>query len=177
MSGNGHIVPPMSWAKIEQVTNDLRSQFGLVDEPYFPIMNFLEHFMDRHGFFRLEVGSHAEMRDDEGRACPRGEFIELREDVYEKAWDGDGRARFTVAHELGHWCLHSNVVLPRAKHEVEIPHFRLSEPQANQFAAGLLMPDFIFGPEDMEQVVMRRHGVSYEAAKTRLRYLRGKGKI
>ena len=39
----------------------------------------------RFGWFRLEVADHAEMEGAEGYTCPKGEFMHLREDVYEGA--------------------------------------------------------------------------------------------
>jgi len=97
--------------------------------------------------------------------------------MYEAAWAGDGRARFTAAHELGHLVMHTNIPLARAKPEERIKPFRRSEPQANQFAAELLMPPRFFLLDDDERTVMERHGVSWEAAKNRLEYLRNKEKI
>jgi hypothetical protein len=59
------------------------------------------------------------------------------------------RRRFTIAHELGHWCLHRNADAgvfcrasmidpgPRDSRATRTPH----EEEANAFAAALLMPE------------------------------------
>ena len=115
MSGYDFKVPPLSWDQIERVTDELRRDLGLTDVPAIPIMDVLERVLDqRLNVVRLEIGSKADMREAEGHTCPNGEFIELREDVYEAAWSGDGRARFTAAHELGHYVLHTDIPLARA---------------------------------------------------------------
>jgi len=178
MSGYDYIVPPRSWDAIAMKATEVRCFAGREADPYFPIMDFLELVMDqRLGLIRLEVGSREDMRGSEGHTCPKGEFIELREDVYAAAWRGDGRARFTAAHELGHLFLHTNVPLARAEDSRAERPFRLSEPQANQFAAELLMPRSFFSRHDDESAVMERHGVSREAAGNRLAFLVKKGRI
>lgn len=135
-------------------------------------MELLERAMDqRWGWLRLEVADYAEMEGAEGYTCPKGEFIRLREDVYAGAWNGDGRPRFTAAHELGHWAMHTNIPLARARRGDGTPAFRLAEPQANQFAAEVLMPEHFINAWDTEANLVERFGVSTEAARNRLRYL------
>nr|WP_246359728.1 ImmA/IrrE family metallo-endopeptidase [Stakelama sediminis] len=101
----------------------------------------------------------------------------LREDVYRGAWAGEVRDRFTAAHELAHWAIHTKIPLARATAGQEVPAYRLSEPQANQFASELLMPARFFTILDTVHTVMDRHGVGYKAASNRLEYLNRKGKI
>lgn len=178
MSGEDYKVAPRSWDEIARTADTLRIGLRLSSVPYFPIMDVLERVLDQMlGHIQLEVGSKADMGIAEGHTCPKGEFIELREDVYEGAWAGNGRARFTAAHELGHLILHSNAPLARARPGEEIASFRRSEPQANQFAAELLMPPRFFTPPDTAHQVAQRHGVSLEAARNRLQYLRNRRKI
>lgn len=172
MSGNNHLVPPLSWAAIEGLSDDVRAVFELSDEPYFPVMTVLERVLDHKlEFLSFEVGSREEMGDAEGLTCPEGSFIRLREDVYRKAWAGDGRARFTAAHELGHHVLHAGVPLARVKQSERYPSYRLSEPQANIFAASILMPRRFIREDDDLHSVAKRHGVSRAAAINRLEYL------
>lgn len=167
------IVPPRSWADIERVAASLRSRFGLMGTPYFPIVEFIEKVLDhRLNMVRFEVGTRREMKGAEGYTCPNGEFIQLRQDVYEGACRGRGRDRFTAAHELGHFAMHTGVPLTRARVGDRLPAFRLAEPQANQFAAALLMPEGFIDPLGAEEAIMEQHGVSYEAAGHRLQYLR-----
>jgi Zn-dependent peptidase ImmA (M78 family) len=177
MSGYDYLVPPRSWNAIGDLTDGIRHHFGLADVSSFPIMEFIEKVLDQKlGLLRLEVGTQIEMGAAEGHTCPNGTFIELRQDVYKAAWAGDGRARFTAAHELGHFVMHTNTPLARATAATAQP-YRRSEPQANQFAAEILMPPRFFRLSDDPNEVMDRHGVSYEAACNRLRYLHSRGKV
>lgn len=178
MSGQDFIVPARSWDNIEQVAQGWRSKFGLDDTPYTPIMEMMEKVLDnRLNCFTLIPMDATEMGPAEGYTEPDGKFIWLREDVYYGAWAGEGRHRFTAAHELSHWAIHTNIPLARAMPGQKLPAYRLSEPQANQFASELLMPAKFFTRFDCEHDVMERHGVSYQAASNRLDYLRRKGKI
>lgn len=56
-----------------------------------------------------------------------------------------GRARFTVAHELGHWYLHAQKTggegFERFCRDSDLRSERHQEGEANRFAAGLLMPE------------------------------------
>lgn len=178
MSGNDFVVRPRSWDDIQRIADDLRAQFGLTNEPYFPVMEFVEGVLDNslHCTTFL-VGEHEFMEGAEGLTDPGGKFIMLRQDVYQSACRKDGRARFTAAHELGHWIMHTNVPFARIKSDQHVGAYRRTEPQANQFAAELLMPrDFITWADD-EETIMARHGVSHDAARIRLAYLRKKGTI
>ena len=173
MSGYNQLVLPRSWANIECTTDRIRLLFNLSDEPEFPVMILLESILDqRLEFLRLEVGSNDDMGNAEGFTCPEGSFIRLRDDVYRKAWAGDGRARFTAAHELGHHVLHAGAPLARVRPGENHPAYCLSEPQANYFAASILMPRRFITEADDARTVANRHGVSREAARIRLKNLR-----
>lgn len=142
------------------------------------MIEIIEWVLDqRLGLVHFQVGSHEEMGRAEGYTCPKGEFIMLREDVHEGVWAGEGRARFTTAHELGHWAMHTNIPLARAKRGDGTPAFRLAEPQANQFAAEFLMPECFIDIWDEEDDLIERFGVSWEAARNRLRYLHKHGRL
>ncbi|MDT8870333.1 ImmA/IrrE family metallo-endopeptidase [Komagataeibacter rhaeticus] len=117
------------------------------------------------------------MGSAEGYTDPSGKAIYLREDVYRRAWNREPRDRFTASHEFGHWAMHTNLQLARVQPEQNVPVFKQSEPQANQFASELLMPAHFFTENDTIAEVMNRHGVSYQAASHRLDYLRRKGRL
>lgn len=178
MSGENFIVPPLGWQTIAGKVARLRSNFGLADKADFPVMDFIERVLDQKlGLLRLIVLSKEEMGQAEGYADPAGKFIVLRDDVYDGAISGNGRDRYTAAHELGHWNMHVNIPLARAPSNTTAKAYELSEPQANRFAAELLMPPQFFQSNDTVAMVMMRHGVSYQAAEYRLDEMRKKGKI
>ncbi|WP_422023716.1 ImmA/IrrE family metallo-endopeptidase [Pyruvatibacter mobilis] len=123
--------------------------------------------------FRFEVRERAEMPlNAEGAADRDGQFIYLREDVYDALCDNDGRARFTASHELGHFALHTRQPLNRAPSLETLPAFEDSEKQADQFAACLLMPRQLMNPRDDVADIVTRFGVSQRAAEIRLRKTR-----
>ena len=176
--GSDFIVPPRRWAEIVSLADNLRRQLGQAAVPRVPVIEIIETVLDqRLGLVRFEVGSREEMGRAEGYTCPKGEFIMLREDVYVGVWAGEGRARFTAAHELGHWAMHTNIPLARAKRGDGTPSFRLAEPQANQFAAEFLMPECFIDALDDENDLIQRFDVSWEAAHNRLRYLHKNGRL
>ena len=171
-------VPPLSWAAIGASADRFRQQFRLDGTPKAPVIELIEQVLDYQlNLVRFEVGSVEEMGCAEGYTCPSGNFIMLREDVYTRACAGEGRARFTAAHELGHWRLHTNIPLARVKHGDGTKPYCLAEPQANQFAAEFLMPERFIDAGDNEDILIQRFGVSWEAARNRLRYLRKNGRF
>jgi len=120
MSGGNFIVPPLRWDDIAKKVETFRAQFGLERVPNLPVMDLVEMVLDqRMHLFELVINSFAEMKGAEGYADPNGKFMILRDDVYEAACRDDGRARFTVSHELGHMALHTGkTMLARANPSV-----------------------------------------------------------
>jgi hypothetical protein len=98
-----------------------------------------------------------------------------------------GRRRFTIAHELGHWCLHSTGAGAHTRFcrsdevgvltEAEAQAARQIEREANRFAAALLMPAELVRAEAPRhhlnvKVLADRFGVSVPAMQVRLESLR-----
>lgn len=176
MSGTSFMVPPLSWDSIRGKTDQVRHILDMDDVLKFPVIEIIEHVLQAQvPNFSLVIGTDATMKRAEGYTSPDGSFIMLNERVYMGACKDEGRARFTAAHELGHWFLHTNVVLARIPDGAEPPAFRLSEPQANQFAAEILMPVRLITTSDTAATVAARFAVSYEAAENRLDFLTRKG--
>jgi antitoxin HicB len=79
-------------------------------------------------------------------------LLRVREDVRKQAASGDGRCRFTIAHELAHIILHRDdleqhrgrafrdIVTPTDKLPPGVPIYESPEWQANVWAAAFLMP-------------------------------------
>jgi Zn-dependent peptidase ImmA (M78 family) len=89
------------------------------------------------------------------------------------------RRRFTIAHEIGHYILHSGEILHYDTNELEKIYLRsdnISSPEeaeANHFAAELLMPEelihkFIENDEKSIKVLAERFNVSEDAMRYRL---------
>lgn len=173
MSRSDFIVPPITWRQIRDLAHKLRTCLDYLNKPKFPVMEVVEFTIPTLiPGFQLEIGNDLTMQGAEGYTDPDGKFIVLHEDVVRDAYAGDGRARFTVGHELGHLLLHTKLVLARVPPRLSVKPYRRSEPQANQFAAEILMPIEFFQPSDTEELVMFRHGTSVTAARNRLAYVR-----
>ncbi len=91
-----------------------------------------------------------------------------------------GRARFTVAHELGHWYLHAaNAEGENFQRFCRDPDLRAQgqqEGEANRFAASLLMPEELLGEHAVAAhfnlaLLAKRFDVSLPAMQLRLRTL------
>ena len=160
--------PPLSWASIESKAWSIRETFGLHEKLFFPVMAFLESVLsDKLEFVSLDVWPDAKCEGAEGYTCQKGEYIILPESVYRQAWDNMPRARFTVAHELGHLFLHAGRPLPRIQTTQRVAPFRDPEKQADRFAASLLMPWPHFRGIESRHEVVDLFGVSNQAAEIR----------
>lgn len=155
--GEYSVVPrvrPLSYAKIESMTQWLirRHYPQLLQEPgAFPIDDLLEFVLpidyeiDVWPSTGLPVGVEGVTVPavDGGRTC-----IHIAEEVFEGIDDGDGRCRFTGAHEAGHGLLHAKQIehalvsgtFAGLHRDSTVETFRHPEWQANAFAGALLMP-------------------------------------
>lgn len=154
-------------------TNDIRaialSFSALFNFGNFPIVQFLELIMPRlNNNFTLEIVEDSKMGNKHGLTFPDEDTIRIKESVYNNACQGNGRDRYTLAHELGHLLLHKNVSIIFAKTDNnKILPYEDSEWQADTFAAELLMPfeqaKNCHSPEE----IAKTFNVSREAAEVR----------
>jgi antitoxin HicB len=98
------------------------------------------------------ITDNALVEDGMSEFCEGELVLRLREVVQHRAAEGDGRCRFTIAHEIAHLVLHRDelvenqgcafrdIVTPTEKLPVGVPIFRSPEWQANAWAAAFLMP-------------------------------------
>lgn len=163
---DGIVVPPRSKPDIETNALALRHFFQLGNRPYFPVAEVYEALDLLFDGARFEVREEHEMGDDHGRTYPDRNLILIREDVYERACEGQPRDRFTMCHELGHLMMHRGVPLSLSRIDPLKPPkiYRNSEWQADNFASYLLMPSGLLAKYDAIHRVMNDFGVSTEAA-------------
>jgi len=134
---------PLSNIKIREITNEIRESIGYEKIERFPIVEFVEVILPAtlEDEFNFEICTVEELGSCEGLTTPDENLIQIREDVYDKAVTGDGRARFTIAHELGHFFLHISSSLSFHRNDKDdIPTYMDPEWQANKFATELLIP-------------------------------------
>jgi len=134
MRKNGVIVPALSTQKIYTTASSVRKIFASMMDaaPYVPIDKIYEVLPTLIEGFSFEILTEKEIGDDHGLTYPDKKVIQLREDVYEGACQGNGRDRFTMAHELGHLFLHRNVSFARNSHNTKVPLYMNSEWQPVQ---------------------------------------------
>ena len=137
-------------------------------KPCLDVIRFLEHVLPEiDESFNYEIVSDKELPGMEGRTLPGEHLIQLPENVYYSARRGEGRARFTVIHEIGHYLLidKNSVALCRANER--IPAYRDPEWQANTLASALLMPPSLTAGMSQTEIASV-FGVSAEAARVHL---------
>lgn len=174
---SGIKVSPRSTEDIRQLAIALRKLFEIGTGPV-DVIRFLDHDLSRYDveYYML---SKEELGSNHGLTYPDECIITLREDIYCGACDGNGRDRFTVAHEIGHLFLHRGLGFARNSAPTGPHHwYEDSEWQANTFAAEFLMPldeirEYCKKPWD----IMQRFGVSIDAARIRWKKLNKRGEI
>jgi Zn-dependent peptidase ImmA (M78 family)/transcriptional regulator with XRE-family HTH domain len=135
----GIIVPALSTDTIRDFAEKVRSAFVEDEQVDFPIMDVIEFRLGMvFDKFFLDVRDKESMGEDEGRVIGGTNGLALREDVYEGAWLGHGRDRFTACHELAHFLMHRTVTMARTREDTD-KIFCDSEWQADTFAGTLLM--------------------------------------
>lgn len=159
-------VRPRRRADIFGLAGDIRSVFEL-DGPYVLIENIYEIMPELLPRFNYEIVSKAELGDDEGITYPSKQLILIREDVYDGACMGNGRDRFTMAHELGHLFMHDDVKFARDESKTPPKIYMDSEWQADCFASGFLINAEVLKTCQSIREVAQTFGVSYSAAECR----------
>lgn len=157
-------MPPLSLVQIREKASAFRKIFGLTENGYVDIVKVLENLQE-YGV-EIEIAPVHEMANKHGQTYPAKPKIVIREDIYERACEGHGRDRLTIAHEIGHLFLHGTdkISLARVEKEYEVPIWCDPEWQANAFAGELLAP-FRFIKRLSISDIQVKYGVSATAAK------------
>jgi Zn-dependent peptidase ImmA (M78 family) len=161
---------PRSRNELSEFAKMVRKVTEMENVLYFPIINFMESVLPQiFPEFYLVIGTQKEMGNRHGITCRDENYIMIREDVYDGACRGEGRDRFTCAHEVGHFLLHSNssVKLARLEKGLKIKPYEDPEWQANAFAGELLVPNYLV--KGMKAIKISLDcGVSVEAARIQI---------
>src|SRR5262245_5365473 len=117
MSNLGVEAKPVSRKNLRRFATAVRAALGYENICFIDIEPVLEFVLTTAlPGFAYGIGTFQEMGDSHGLAFPDRTFILLREDVFQRACDGEGRDRMTVCHEIGHLLLHApdRIVMRRA---------------------------------------------------------------
>jgi Zn-dependent peptidase ImmA (M78 family) len=167
----GFTVSPRSKRQIYDVAATVRERFRplMGDNSWVPIERIYETLHLLIPGFHFEVCDREELGDDHGQTFPEDLLIKIREDVYTGMCNGNGRDRFTAAHELGHLFLHKSAGFARRSLEPGAPLYVNSEWQADNFSSAFLIDEQrLHSCQTLEQV-QRTFGVSEPAARARFK--------
>jgi hypothetical protein len=171
----GFQVPPLSAVKINRVAINCRRKLFDVDEDEpIDLWDLVERFLPSKLGINYDIREVDVMKEVEAAVNPdKGELI-IREDVYLALTDptsyAHGRARFTIAHELGHLFLHEGITLNRQIKIKDHKVYEDSEWQADTFASELLMPSYMCEGLSVEEI-QEKFIVSYAAAQIKFEKL------
>jgi Zn-dependent peptidase ImmA (M78 family) len=157
---------PTSRNHIRHFVKHIRTMIGYTNSLYFPIVEFVELCLpDIFPDFELEIIPHEEMKNKCGETSPSQHKIILNENIYYQAVDGDGFARLTVAHEVGHLFLHdtNSISLCKLQPGETLKAFEDPEWQADVFGAELLAPSYLIQNMN-EYEISDKCGITHRAA-------------
>lgn len=158
---------PLTRKDIRQVAIELRRKFGFSDRNEFPIMKFIEHVLPLVDLdFTLDVVEDRELGSILAETVPELHIIRVKKSVYEGACKNHYWHRMTLAHELGHYILHTspNICYAKGSNSTYINKQFDIEKQADMFAAELLMPFNVVKNAPSAKKVAKQCNVSYKAA-------------
>lgn len=148
----------------------LREKCGFSSEKKFPITSFLELVLPEiDPLFQLEIVDDEELRGRSAEMIPERHTIVVKESVYDAACGDNFYARRVLAHELGHYVLHSDdeVRFASVAPGERLPETCNPEWQADVFAEELLVPVNLIN-EPNEYLVSKHFGVSRQTAKKQI---------
>lgn len=128
--------------EIEKAANKIREKAQMEYVCALDMELVLSRLSKRSAKFTVRKATAGELEDDEGFMDCENHIMLLSPVVYEEMKSNDRRARFTAAHELGHYVLgHTgNTRRTKDKSKYPSPAQRLQESEADRFAAFLLVP-------------------------------------
>ena len=138
-------IPKLSDTDIEQVANDLLNDYENNSQWTLQCPIPVERIAEKHLGYHIEITDDDIYKDAEilGGIVFDDKVIQINGSIE----NHDGRYSFTIAHELGHHCLHKELfqklgIEPDAHTNMcrETGEKPLAEQQADTFAAYLLMP-------------------------------------
>lgn len=159
------VANPMSRKNIRTIANTIREITNLNNEFYFPVVRFIEEVLviiDKE--FNYVILNDQDMpANTYAQYNASSNEMLIRESVYNGAISDIGRDRFTLAHEIGHYILHSDVVFSRVDNKNQVKTYCDPEWQADAFAGELLIPAHLINSLSIDEIAYRCK-TSYQAA-------------
>ena len=165
------IAAPLSRLDIRNMAYFIRKIAGQEKDLFFDIVYFLDVKLPKiDPKFTLIIEDEKEIGECHGLTYPDRNEIHIRDDVYNRAYNGSGRDRLTMAHELFHLLQHErvNISYARIPNGIKIQTFRDPEWQATAFGGELLVPWHLTQGMSAEEIALKCK-VSIAAANTQIR--------
>lgn len=164
MTINKYKASPVSNNDILTLTKKFRKIFGIKENDYVDIVRIMEYS------FPFAIRTEKEddkLQDILAYTDHDNKIIIIREDAYVNAIEGQGRDRFTIAHEVAHFILHGSngLILGRTFSGEKIKTYEDPEWQADAFAGELLCPTAATKGIDVMEIT-KKFGVSIDCANT-----------
>lgn len=168
-----HFAGPRSKKQIEVIAYDWRYAFDCVHTWAPDLLRIMEHKLPLiDPAFNLRTENDSDMETEAFTEMFPPE-ITVRSSVYDAAYNLNGRARFTLAHELGHYFLHGDDHQHHRAVNFQKAGSKMFDPewQANQFAVHFLMPEDIVREFSDPNELAASCKVSRQAATLRMKEL------
>lgn len=163
-------VAAMSTSKIKDAAKKVRAMFK-IRSPKVDIAMLMELFIDK-GIIEVCEQGDPRLAGKYALTYPDKDIILISEETYDYAADGDGRARFTVAHEIGHLFMHKGQMSFARSSTGSHKIFEDAEWQADTFASHFLIDDSYLPSKSFLQDpshIADMFGTSYQAAEVYVR--------
>ncbi|MGC2221931.1 MAG: hypothetical protein WA624_05965 [Methylocella sp.] len=161
--------------EIRQLAKKARESFGIAEKRRVDVLACLasKSIWTVKGKKQLnfQIRPDAEMGTADGVTSHGKDFVTItvKQSVRDAAFMGDGRARNTLGHELGHAVMHDRVEMPRRALGNVTPKwlqpFESAEHQAKVFAPAFLINDLIAETLSSADDISIEFGISLESAK------------
>lgn len=151
---------------IEARANLVRNKLGIQHNYSFDSLSALNNLRATAKNFSFRVGSDEELGTDEAIMDYDSDALIVRDFVLDNLRCGQGRARFTIAHELGHFFLGHRGRRARNKDKETYltSQQKIAEIEANIFASYFLIPTELGKSASNVQELVDRFQVSISAA-------------
>lgn len=163
-----YIVESKSRRELRRLANILRCALGLENVIFFPIVETLDVLSELFDNFSYEIVEDSAFPSNiHADTDIRTGHIRIKETVYNRACEGEGRDRMTIAHEIGHFftlCLCGFKLQRNYDKKCVIPSYKDPEWQAKCFAGELMIPAHLVSDMCPSTIAMQC-GVSEVAAR------------
>lgn len=161
-------VPVLHVGQIRDVAHQVRdilSSSERFNKDKLNIAGVLDHLRDK-GAIEFHIVEDHELKNEYAVTVPKERIVIVRQSVYDNASVGIPRDCFTLAHELGHLLLHTNVDSVYAfSQSPSFHHYTQdAEWQANTFASELLVDSRLLSNVNNPRDIEKKFGVSFETA-------------